>query len=112
MEKSAKSSPKQTQMDKQIVIRPVITEKSEKLTTRRNQYTFLVARDSNKVEIGKAVEKMYSVNVVSVNTNRMPGKPKTRNTRSAVLKGQKASYKKAVISLKPGEEINIYGDEK
>ncbi len=99
-------------MIKQILIRPVITEKAEKLSTKRNQYTFLVARDSNKVEISKAVEKMYNVSVESVNTAVMPGKPKTRNTRSAVIRGQKAAYKKAVVSLKPGDEINIFGDEK
>ncbi|MBK8955295.1 MAG: 50S ribosomal protein L23 [Saprospiraceae bacterium] len=99
-------------MKKQIIIRPVVTEKSEILSTKKNQYTFLVARDSNKIEISKAIEKMYSVTVDSVNTAVMPGKPKTRNTRSAVLKGQKAAYKKAFVSLKAGDEINIFGDEK
>ncbi len=112
MQKSVKPYHNTLAMNKQIIIRPVVTEKSEKLSTKRNQYTFLVARDSNKVEISKAIEKMYNVSVEAVNTSVMPGKPKTRNTRNAVLKGQKAAYKKAVISLKAGEEINIYGDEK
>ena len=99
-------------MIKQILIRPMITEKAEKLSTKRNQYTFLVAKDSNKIEVSKAVEKMYNVAVESVNTMMMPGKPKARNTRNAILKGQKPSYKKAVVTLKPGDEINIFGDEK
>lgn len=99
-------------MIKQILIRPVITEKAEKLSTKRNQYTFLVAKDCNKIEVSKAIEKMYNVSVDSVNTMLIPGKPKARNTKTAILKGQKPSYKKAVVTLKPGDEINIFGDEK
>ena len=99
-------------MIKQILIRPMITEKAEKLSTKRNQYTFLVAKDSNKIEVSKAVEKMYNVSVDSVNTMVIPGKPKARNTRTAVLRGKKPSYKKAVVTLKPGDEINIFGDDK
>ncbi len=90
----------------------MITEKAEKLSTKRNQYTFLVAKDCNKIEVSNAVEKMYNVSVDSVNTMMMPGKPKARNTRSAILKGQKPSYKKAVVTLKAGDEINIFGDDK
>lgn len=99
-------------MIKQILIRPMITEKAEKLSTKRNQYTFLIAKDANKIEVSKAVEKMYNVSVDSVNTMMMPGKPKARNTRTAILKGKKPSYKKAVVTLKPGDEINIFGDDK
>lgn len=99
-------------MIKQILIRPLITEKAEKLTTSRNQYTFLVAKDCNKIEVSKAIEKLYNVSVTSVNTIRMPGKAKARNTRSAIIRGQKPSYKKAIVTLKPGDEINIFGDEK
>jgi large subunit ribosomal protein L23 len=99
-------------MIKQILIRPMITEKAEKLSTKRNQYTFLVARDSNKIEVSNAVAKMYNVTVDSVNTLMMPGKPKARNTRTAILKGKKPSYKKAIVTLKPGDEINIFGDDK
>ncbi len=99
-------------MIKQIIIRPMITEKAERLSTKRNQYTFLVARDSNKIEVSKAIEKMYNVSVDSVNTMMMPGKPKARNTRNAIIKGKKPSFKKAVVSLKPGDEINIFGDDK
>lgn len=99
-------------MIRQVLIRPMITEKAEKLSTSRNQYTFVVDKDSNKVEVSKAVEKMYNVSVESVNTLRMPGKAKTRNTRSKVLKGRKPSYKKAMVTLKPGDEINIFGDDK
>jgi large subunit ribosomal protein L23 len=99
-------------MIKQIIIRPMITEKAERLSTKRNQYTFLVAKDANKIEVSKAIEKMYNVSVDSVNTLMMPGKPKARNTRTAIIKGKKPSFKKAIVSLKPGDEINIFGDDK
>jgi large subunit ribosomal protein L23 len=99
-------------MIKQILIRPMITEKAEKLSTKRNQYTFLVAKDSNKIEVSNAIEKMYNVSVSAVNTMMMPGKAKARNTRNAIIKGQKPSYKKAVVTLKKGDEINIFGDDK
>ena len=90
----------------------MITEKAEGLSTKRNQYTFVVAKTSNKIEVSKAIEKMYNVSVESVNTMLMPGKPKARNTRSAIIKGKKPSYKKAIVTLKPGDEINIFGDDK
>ena len=53
---------------------------------------------------------MYSVKVASVNTLTMPGKSKTRNTRSGVLKGTMSSYKKAVVKLQAGEEIDFFGE--
>jgi large subunit ribosomal protein L23 len=99
-------------MIKQILIRPMITEKAEKLSTKRNQYTFMVAKDCNKIEVSKAVEKVYNVSVEAVNTMMMPGKAKARNTRNAIIKGQKPSYKKAVVTLKAGDQINIFGDDK
>jgi large subunit ribosomal protein L23 len=99
-------------MIKQILIRPVITEKAEKLSTKKNQYTFLVAKDANKIEVCNAIEKLYNVSVNAVNTAVLPGKAKSRNTRSGILKGKKPSYKKAVITLKEGDQINIFGDEK
>lgn len=93
-----------------ILIKPIISEKSETLTDTMNQYTFVVASSANKVEIKKAVEKMYGVAVKSVNTLRTPGKVKARNTKSGVVKGKIASYKKAIVKLSEGEEINFFGD--
>ena len=93
-----------------ILIKPIISEKSETLTEKMNQYTFVVAKSANKVEIRKAVEKMYGVTVDSVNTLRTPGKAKSRNTKSGVVKGKVSSYKKAIIKLSEGEEINFFGD--
>ena len=97
-------------MKKTIIIRPMITEKAEQLSERLNQYCFIVHKGANKVEIKKAVEELYQVDVESVNTMVMPGKAKRRNTRAGVINGQLSSFKKAVVKLGEGEEIDFFGD--
>ena len=97
-------------MGKQIIIKPLITEKSERLSEKEVKYSFVVDKGANKLEIRKAVERMYGVTVEHVNTMVMPGKTKIRNTRSGILKGRKPSFKKAVVSLSEGEEIDFFGD--
>jgi large subunit ribosomal protein L23 len=100
----------QNKMAKTILIKPIITEKAERLSETNNQYSFVVDRRANKIEIKLAVEDMYSVNVASVNTMVMPAKAKSRNTRSGVIKGHVSSYKKAIVKLVDGEEIDFFGD--
>ncbi len=97
-------------MAKTILVKPIITEKAELLTDRNNQYSFVVDKKANKIEIKKAIEKMYSVTVADVNTMVMPAKAKRRNTRTGIIKGQVSSYKKAVVKLADGEEIDFFGD--
>ena len=97
-------------MGKQILIKPLITEKAEQLTEKRNQFTFIVNRDANKVEIRKAIEQMYNVHVSSVNTAIMPAKTRNRNTKSGFIRGHVSSYKKAIVTLAAGENIDLYGD--
>jgi len=97
-------------MGKNILIKPIISEKSEYLSGDFNQYSFVVNKKSNKIEIGKAVEEMYGVQVSSVNTMIMPSKSKVRNTKSGILKGSVSAYKKAIVKLAPGEEIDFFGD--
>ncbi|MDH3247212.1 MAG: 50S ribosomal protein L23, partial [Saprospiraceae bacterium] len=70
----------------------------------------VVDRKANKIEIRKAVEKMYSVNVESVNTLTMPGKSKKRFTRDGVQSGRVSPIKKAIVKLAAGEEIDFFGD--
>ncbi len=96
-------------MAKQILIKPIITEKATILADKRNTYAFVVNRDANKIEIRKAVEKMFNVAVESVNTAVIPGKPKSRSTKTAIVKGHKSAYKKAFVTLPPGETIDIFG---
>ena len=97
-------------MAKQILIKPIITEKAENLSEKLGQYTFIVNKAANKVEIKNAIEAAYSVSVDSVNTLTMPSKKKSRNTRSGILKGAISSYKKAIIKVSEGEEIDFFGD--
>jgi large subunit ribosomal protein L23 len=97
-------------MAKTILIKPLITEKAETLSTKGGQYSFVVNKDANKIEIKKEVERMYQVTVESVNTLVMPGKQKNRSTRSGMLRGRKPSFKKAIVTLSAGEEIDFFGD--
>ena len=89
---------------RQIVIRPVITEKSYEMI-EHNRYTFEVDKRARKIEIAKAVEEIFKVTVVSVNTMNVPGK--TRRVRYA--KGSTPSWKKAVVTLKAGDTIKEFG---
>ncbi|MBP7821511.1 MAG: 50S ribosomal protein L23 [Saprospiraceae bacterium] len=96
-------------MARSIIIKPMLSEKAESLAKSLNKYTFIVDKSVNKITIKKEIEKMYGVNVKSVNTLVMPSKSKARNTRSGLVRGVKPSFKKAIISLPVGEEIDIYG---
>lgn len=95
---------------KNILLKPLITEKTENIAEDGDKYTFVVDRKANKVEVRKAVEEMYNVSVESVNTMIVPGKSKVRNTRSGIQRGRKSAYKKAIVKLSPGEEIDFFGD--
>ncbi len=97
-------------MIKRILIKPVITEKSELLSSKHNQYSFVVHKKANKIEIKKAIENKYGVTVENVSTMIVPGKTKTRATRSGYVQGRTASFKKAIITVADGEELNIYGE--
>ncbi len=93
-----------------IIIKPIVTEKMTALTETRNCYGFRVSPDANKIQIKKAVEDLYSVTVESVNTMKYSGKKKTRNTKSGVIVGKSAAFKKALVTLKAGEVIDFYSN--
>lgn len=97
-------------MAKTILIRPIITEKADLLSEKLQQYSFIVDKKANKIEIKKAVETRYSVTVDAVNTINMPAKFKSRMTRTGVLNGRISAYKKAIVTLIEGEEIDLFGD--
>ncbi len=97
-------------MAKQILIKPIITEKADSLSEKEGKYCFVVNKRANKIEIQKAVADMYNVDVKAVNTMIMPAKAKNRNTRKGVIQGHVSSYKKAVVTLADGETINFFGD--
>jgi len=78
-----------------ILIRPLITEKMTSIQEKQGKFGFIVDVNANKIEIKKAVESAYGVNVVKVNTLRYDGKAKSRYTKAGILTGRSASYKKA-----------------
>ncbi len=88
------------------LICPALTEKSAKLM-QEQKYTFIVNKKSNKIEIKKAVEKLYGVSVEKVTTLIQRGKKVRRSTKRKMVKGQRTSYKKAIILLKKGELIDF-----
>ena len=94
----------------EIIIKPVLTEKMTKLTDTQNKVAFLVAKDANKIEIKNAVEAMYGVKVVAVNTQRYQGTVKSRYTRAGVVSGRIPSFKKAIVTLAEGDKIDFFSN--
>lgn len=86
-----------------IIIRPIITEHSYDMI-EMNKYTFEVARDANKIEIAKAIEELFGVNVVKVNTINV--KPKKKRVR--YVAGFTRHWKKAMVTIAEGETIEIF----
>lgn len=94
-----------------IIIKPIITEKQTAITDKfPNRFGFRVSPDANKLEIKKAVESTYNVTVVDVNTMNYRGKQKSRYTKSGIINGRQASYKKAIVTLKEGEIIDFFSN--
>ncbi|MBN1462196.1 MAG: 50S ribosomal protein L23 [Paludibacteraceae bacterium] len=93
-----------------IIIKPIVTEKMTSLTDKLNRYGFRVDLNANKIQIKQAIQEMYNVTVVAVNTSVQPGKKKSRYTKGGVIKGATSNYKKAVVTLKEGEVIDLYSN--
>ena len=88
----------------QIIRRPLLTEKSTAQRESAHQVSFEVDRRANKVEIRTAVEKLFKVKVLSVNTINLEGKHK----RQGRTIGKKSDWKKAIVTLKEGESIDFF----
>ncbi len=87
-----------------VVKRLDLTEKGAGLSEKRNQYFFEVGRDANKIEIKRAVEQLFKVSVVKVNTLTRAGKAK-RNRRGGI--GFRPDWKRAIVTLKEGDKIDL-----
>ncbi len=87
-----------------IIKSPVITEKSTTSVAQHNKVVFWVDVDANKGDVKEAIEKGFNVKVLSVNTQRVPGKIK----RMGKYAGRKPTRKKAYVSLKEGDKIEIF----
>lgn len=92
----------------EVLKKPLLTEKVSQITEKLNRYAFIVDPRANKIQIKGAIEAMYGINVVAVNTMRYVGKLKSRNTKAGLVTGRAATYKKAIITLKDGETIDFY----
>ncbi|MEK9771288.1 MAG: 50S ribosomal protein L23 [Nitrosomonadales bacterium] len=88
------------------VIAPQVTEKATFVADKYNQVAFKVKKDATKEEVKTAIELMFKVEVQAVNILNMQGKTKRRGNNF----GKRADWKKAYVSLKPGQEINFVGD--
>ncbi len=87
-----------------VIKRPLVTEKSTVARDEANKYIFEVDRRANKIEIEKAVEKLFKVKVLSVRTFNILGKKK----RMGRIVGRKSDWKKAVVTLAPGQTIEVF----
>ena len=92
-----------------VIVKPIISEKMSILEEKLGRYGFIVKDSANKVQIKKALEATYGVTVESVNTMRYAGKAK-RNRKTWRMDGRTNSFKKAIVTLKEGEVIDIYGN--
>jgi large subunit ribosomal protein L23 len=87
-----------------IIVKPLLTEKSTLMRETLNKVSFEVRKDANKIEIKRAVEEVLKVKVDSVNVIRIEGKKK----RLGKFEGKKNNWKKAIVTLKPGEKLNLF----
>jgi large subunit ribosomal protein L23 len=88
----------------QVIIRPVISEKSYNLIENEGQYTFQVDQRANKNQIKRAVENAFDVSVAKVNTTNVKSKPK----RQGLTRGRTSTWKKAVVKLVEGDRIELF----
>ena len=89
----------------QILRRPLVTEKGTMLKEKGNKVIFEVAQDANKIEIAQAVEKIFKVDVVKVNTVHVRGK---RRRMGRMPEGRTPDWKKAIVTVKPGQTITMF----
>src|SRR4051812_469171 len=92
----------------EVLLKPILTEKANAQQDKLRRYAFKVSRKANKLEIKKAIETFYGVNVTNVNTAVAPGKNKSRFTKAGVISGRKPSYKKVFVTVAEGETIDLY----
>ena len=94
----------------EISIKPIVTEKASRLTEKLNRYTFSVSPEANKYQIKDLVEKLYGVKVIRVNTINVRPKTKSRWTKSGLLRGKTAAWKKALVTIADGQTIDFYSN--
>lgn len=102
-------------MSRDIIIRPILSEKMSALEESQHKYAFVVRKDSNKLQIKAAIEKRFEVGVAKVATMNIDGKVKRSTVRSGgrVIRteGRRAGIKKAIVTLKDGQTIDLFRGE-
>ncbi len=102
-------------MNKQIIIKPILTEKMSILGEEMGKYAFVVSPDANKIEIKKAIESRFNVHVTNVKTMNRKGKEKSMTIRSGgrVIRtaGRRSNWKKAIVTLAEGNRIDFFEGE-
>ena len=93
-----------------IINKPVITEKMTAISEKLNRFAFIVDKNANKYQIKDAVEKLYDVKVVAVNTMNYAGKKKSRYTKAGVITGRTVAFKKAIVTLREGDTIDFFSN--
>lgn len=94
---------------KNIIRRPILTEKILKLQEDQSKYAFEVDVDATKIDIKRAVEKKFDVAVLNVRTINVKGKRKQMNTRRGITHGKRPDVKRAVVTLRKGDSIDFFG---
>jgi large subunit ribosomal protein L23 len=89
-----------------ILRRPIITEKTSFQSGKLNQYVFEVDRKATKAQIKEAVQKLFNVDVLRVNVTNAPAKKSRRRNRRLLVR--RPGYKKAIVTLKPGDTIDVF----
>jgi large subunit ribosomal protein L23 len=93
-----------------VLIKPIVTEKMTIQGEKLNRYGFIVDRFANKLQIKDAVEEMYGVKVLDINTLNYHGKRKSRFTKAGLLTGRANHYKKAIVTLAADDNIDFYSN--
>lgn len=93
-----------------VVVKPIVTEKMTDLSEKLNRYAFVVEKNANKIQIKEDVEKLYDVTVEAVNTMVYAGKVKSRSTKAGIIAGKTKAIKKAIVTVKDGDQIDFYSN--
>lgn len=93
-----------------LIVKPIVTEKLTALAERgkRKQYGFEVSLNAGKIAVKSAIEKMYGVQIDSLRSMIDPARSRTRNTKSGFISGKTGRTKKVYVTLKEGQEIDLY----
>ncbi len=92
------------------MIKPVVTEKANAISEKGNRYTFKVSPEMSKSQIVALIEELYDIKVTGISTMNYDGKKKQRYTKSGLLRGKVAAFKKAIVTVAEGQTIDFYSN--